>query len=213
MRALAKKIETNDRIVAEQVVQTGNPGDEVCRWAVQHEVDLIVMGTHGASGLREFFIGSNAYRVVKVSPCPVLTIPGNNRWLSFRKILFPVRVVPHALDKYEVVRPIIQKSGSSLVIAGIVKRQDAAGQAEMKILMATVQKQIEDDHIVCSNDVYQCDDVGRQVLDLSLLEKPDMIVITATLDASIRDFFVGPYTQKIVNHARFPVLSIRPENC
>jgi hypothetical protein len=34
--------------------------------------------------------------------------------------------------------------------------------------------------------------------------------VSATLDASLRDFFLGPYTQDIVNHARFPVLSIRP---
>jgi hypothetical protein len=49
------------------------------------------------------------------------------------------------------------------------------------------------------------------VLTISETEKPDLIVITATLDSSLKDFFLGPYTQDIVNHAHYPVLSIRPE--
>lgn len=49
------------------------------------------MGTHGASGFREFFIGTNAFAVVKHAPCPVLTVPPNRKWESFSNILFPVR--------------------------------------------------------------------------------------------------------------------------
>lgn len=84
---LAKKIRLDHDLVVNHIVQSGNPADEICRWALHKEIDLIVLGTHGASGLREFFLGSNAYRVVKNSSCPVMTIPGSNRWLDFKKIL------------------------------------------------------------------------------------------------------------------------------
>jgi nucleotide-binding universal stress UspA family protein len=211
LSAMARELRVEHDLVVNHIVQSGNPADEICRWAFHKEIDLIVMGTHGASGLREFFLGSNAYRVVKNSPCPVMTIPGSNQWLDFRKILFPVRMVPHALDKYDNVRPIIRKNGSSLLIAGIVKKNDPTGFVEMKALVDSVRGKIADDEVICGSEVHYCDQVARQVLEISAKEKPDLIVITATLDTSFRDFFLGPYTQDIVNHAQFPVLSIRPK--
>jgi nucleotide-binding universal stress UspA family protein len=192
-------------------VQSGNPADEICRWAHHKEIDLIVMGTHGVSGLREFFMGSNAYRVVKNSPCPVMTIPGENQWLEFKKILFPIRLVHNALEKYDIVRPIIRKNGSSLLIAGIVKSNNPAGLEEMKSILGSVKKKINEDDVICGTEVHYCENVARQVISISEVEKPDLIVITATLDTSLKDFFLGPYTQDIVNHAHYPVLSIRPE--
>ncbi len=208
---LAKKIRLDHDLVVNHIVQSGNPADEICRWALHKEIDLIVLGTHGASGLREFFLGSNAYRVVKNASCPVMTIPGSNRWFDFKKILFPIRMVSNALDKYDVVRPIIRKNGSSLQIAGIVKKNDSTGLIEMKALVDAVRNKIMEDDVNCDSEVHFCENVARQVLAIANDKKPDLIVITATLDSSIRDFFLGPYTQDIVNHAAFPVLSIRPE--
>jgi universal stress protein A len=44
----------------------------VCDYASEHAVDLIVISTHGHTGLRHFLIGSNAERIVQHAPCPVL---------------------------------------------------------------------------------------------------------------------------------------------
>lgn len=211
LNELTKKIRINHELVVKHVVRTGNPADEICRWALHKETDLILMGTHGASGLREFFIGSNAYRVVKNSPCPVMTIPGSKQWKDFKNILFPIRMVPHALDKYDVIRPIIRKNSSSLTISGMVKKGDPAGLMEMKALVDSIKSKISEDSVACESEVHFCTDVAKAVLDISDQQKPDLIVITATLDKSLRDFFIGPYTQDIVNHAKYPVLSIRPE--
>lgn len=211
LNELAKNIRIKHDIVVNHIVKTGNPADEICGWALHKNTDLIVMGTHGASGLRKFFLGSNAYRVVKNSPCPAMTIPGARRWNDFEKILFPIRMVPNALDKYDVVRPIIKKNGSKLRIAGMVKKNDPAGLIEMRTLVDSVKQKMEEDHVECQSEIQYCEDVARQVLEVSELEKPDLIVITATLDKSLKNFFMGPYTQDIVNHSRFPVLSIRPQ--
>jgi nucleotide-binding universal stress UspA family protein len=208
---LAKTLRKKHDLVVNHVVQTGNPADEICSWATHKEIDLIVMGTHGASGLKEFFLGSNAYSVVRNSSCPVMTIPGTNRWLDFRKILFPIRLIPHALDKYDVVRPIIRKNGSSLLIAGIVKKDDATGFIEMKTMVDNARAEIAGDDVICSSEVHYCEDVSQEVLEIANKEKPDLVVITANLGESLRDFFLGNYAQGIVNHAHFPVLSIRPE--
>ena len=64
-----------DKVPAQSVVLAGNPSDEIIRAAEEHGVDLIVIATHGLTGWRRFVFGSVAERVVRLSSCPVLTIP------------------------------------------------------------------------------------------------------------------------------------------
>jgi len=61
-------------------VRIGRPFLEIIGYAREHSIDLIVVGTHGRTGLRHVLLGSVAERVVRKSPCPVLTIrqPGRD---------------------------------------------------------------------------------------------------------------------------------------
>ena len=58
----------------EHAVVSGSPFLEIIQYAKENEIDLIVMGTHGHSGLKHLLIGSVAENVVRKSPCPVLTV-------------------------------------------------------------------------------------------------------------------------------------------
>lgn len=52
----------------------GPPADTIVRIAEERQVDLIVMGTHGRTGLQHMLLGSVAEKVVRTAPCPVLTV-------------------------------------------------------------------------------------------------------------------------------------------
>jgi nucleotide-binding universal stress UspA family protein len=56
------------------VLKEGEPFVEIIQIAKKNSADLIVMGTHGRSGLDHILFGSTAEKVVRKSPCPVLTI-------------------------------------------------------------------------------------------------------------------------------------------
>lgn len=58
---------------------TGAPVAEILRYARQNAIDMIVMGTHGHTGLEHVLIGSVAERVVRGAPCPVLTVRAVNK--------------------------------------------------------------------------------------------------------------------------------------
>ena len=55
-------------------VVVGTPFMEIVRYSQDHQMDLIVMGTHGRTGLRHVLLGSVAERVLRKSACPVLTV-------------------------------------------------------------------------------------------------------------------------------------------
>lgn len=57
-------------------IRDGTPYAEIINYADEESVDLIVMGTHGRSGLEHVLLGSVATHVVRESPCPVMTVPG-----------------------------------------------------------------------------------------------------------------------------------------
>jgi len=52
----------------------GHPSRDIATWAKKHGSDLIVMATHGLTGMQHLFIGSVAERTVQLAPCPVVTI-------------------------------------------------------------------------------------------------------------------------------------------
>jgi nucleotide-binding universal stress UspA family protein len=58
----------------ESKVVVGVPFPDICRTAEQEKVDLIIMGSHGRTGLAHVLIGSVAERVVRHAPCPVLVV-------------------------------------------------------------------------------------------------------------------------------------------
>lgn len=74
--ALDRLIQENqlDRFPVHKEVREGTPFYEIIQYAKQQEMDLIVMGTHGHSGLAHVLLGSVAEKVVRKAPCPVLTI-------------------------------------------------------------------------------------------------------------------------------------------
>ena len=75
---------TTDVLEVETIVVKGVPFNEIINAATEISVDLIVIGTHGRTGLSHIMLGSVAERVVRKAPCPVLTvrmpphIPGTN---------------------------------------------------------------------------------------------------------------------------------------
>ena len=63
-----------DAVPWRAVVGSGTPHEQIIRLADEHDAGIIVMATHGSGPLEHVFIGSTTERVVRQSPCPVLTV-------------------------------------------------------------------------------------------------------------------------------------------
>ena len=77
LRRVAGRLTDDDRYAlhATAVLETSdNPADAIVQYARARGIDLIVMGTHGRSAVAQILVGSVAERVVRMAPCPVLTV-------------------------------------------------------------------------------------------------------------------------------------------
>jgi nucleotide-binding universal stress UspA family protein len=94
LRAQLKGIDAHDpRVVIERKLVEGDPATEILRVAREAACDLIVLGTHGHTGLVRLLMGSVAEEVVRKAQCPVLTV----------KMPFPVEEVPVPAPPEEAV--------------------------------------------------------------------------------------------------------------
>lgn len=76
MQPLADVTAGAGRDVSISVVgRSGEPAEEIIRYAAAHSIDLIVMGTHGRTGFSRVLLGSVVERVLRDAPCPVLVVP------------------------------------------------------------------------------------------------------------------------------------------
>ena len=74
--ALAQRVAATEArsVRARAIIRTGAPHDEIVAAVQAESPDMLVIGTHGRSGLDRLLLGSVAERVVRMAPCPVLTV-------------------------------------------------------------------------------------------------------------------------------------------
>jgi nucleotide-binding universal stress UspA family protein len=207
---LTKEVQKESGIRVKGKILEGNPSDIICRLAYEENISLIVTGTHGTSGSREFYIGSEAIRVVKKANCPVLTIPGNWQKTDFEKILFPVRIISGALNKYYYSRPIIEKNNSRLFLLGLSEQKYPGDIKEIAILMDKIKIQLHNDKVVFQSAICQSKDFPDETIKISKEYEIDLIVLTTNFDSDFKPYSIGPYAQQVLNQSKLPVLSIKP---
>ena len=94
LRALAEKILPRD-LEATLEVRIGRPAEEIIAAATESKSELIVMSTHGRSGLDRLLIGSVADRVARLAPCPVLLMRGGNATSGVKRSAQTVLRIKH----------------------------------------------------------------------------------------------------------------------
>jgi nucleotide-binding universal stress UspA family protein len=72
LKKLANELESN--LYVETIIKTGKPFVEINETAKEKDIDLIIIATHGHTGVEHLLFGSTAEKVVRKAPCPVLTL-------------------------------------------------------------------------------------------------------------------------------------------
>ena len=209
--ALASKVQKDNNIQTEVILLEGNVSNAIVKTAWINSADLIVMGTHGASGYRDTFIGSNTYSVVKHAACSVLTVPPNRKWQTFSRALIPIRPSKTALSPYPFVRKLMQAGGRTEVLNIATNRLDNQQKILDKIINET-KKKFEEDKISTALFETEGKNPAQELLQASETLKSDLLVLTPSVDAVNKQLYVGPHAQKILHCARIPLLHIKLMN-
>jgi len=182
---------------------------EIAQQAKSINADLIIAGTHGVSGFEEFWIGSNAYRIVTNAPCPLITLRHDFKIGDIHKIVIPIDSSQETRQKIPVASQIAQLFTSevhvlslySTTLKSVQKRVDNYAQhiadyfEERKIRYVAVKKESEN--------------ITRTTIDYAESVGAELIAIMTEQETTTANIFLGPYAQQMVNHSPVPVLSMR----
>lgn len=209
LHKMVEGIKETEGIKAAPHLEFGNAADLIRDKAIMLECELIIMGSHGSSGFRELFIGNTVYAVIKNSTIPVLSIPGKNKITHFKKILFPVRAAKGIMDKYDFIETIIEKNDATLIVLGLSLKSEIFSLSDREKEMVELGHSLGMKETSFKSIFQVCTNYAKKVLEIAKKEKVSLVVINATLDYKWNEFFIGPYAQQVINHAKVPVLSIR----
>lgn len=211
IQMLAQVTAQEQQISCSGSCRAGLVPEELINTARSLNAELIVMGTHTGSDFRAFRTNDEAYQVIKIALCPVLTVPDNHNLTTFTRILFPVRPIPDAVDKYDFARKIIRSNDAELTILALVIPDEVVSMAQLQDELSKLGEKLAEDGVRSQTLYCPTDSMAESVLEKAGELHSNLLIITARLATTSDNFFIGPFTQQIIHNARIPVLAIRPK--
>ena len=208
LQAYAEELPDHElNIVTETVV--GFPWEQIIAYASDKNIELIVMGTHGTSGLNEFLIGSNAEKVVRFAECPVLTVRDKINYPTIKNMVFASTFYGETERAFPRIKNIADRFGAHLYLLKVITPNAFETTRYTKKLMTDFAhaQQLTNYSIHCYNE----SSVEKGVLNFAEDEKVDLISIETHGRKGLSRLFVGSIAEDITNHAQRPVLTVKIE--
>ena len=199
-----KDIKLNYKIVL------GNPFKELAAEIETQGVKLVVMGTSGASGAEEFFVGSNAERMVRYSKAPVITVDHEATLEAVNDIVFASNFHEVSESFISHVKGLQSLFGAKLRLVKIntpasftTTRQDKKPMEEF-----IAKHKLEN----CTYETYNHSNEEDGVLAYAEDVAADLIAIGTKQRRGLGHFLAGSIAEDVVNHAKVPVWTYGLEN-
>ena len=189
------------------------------RGKIYHELDglartvgamMIITGAHGISGFEEFWIGSNAFKIVTYSTAPVITVRHDFPvGKDIKRILVPIDSSPETLQKLPFIKKLTEVFGSEVHIVATHYSQLKSIQRIAENLADQAAKYLEKFNVKIVRDKIIANDISRNTIDYALNMGADLITIM-TEQETPANILLGPHAQQMINQSPVPILSIHP---
>jgi nucleotide-binding universal stress UspA family protein len=169
-------------------------------------VDLVVMGSHGARGIRSI-VGSNTQKVVRIAPMPVLVIKHNIEDFQVNDVVFASNFSEVDIEKFEAFRPVIDLFDPRVHLLKVnTPKTFERSEDTNKAIDAFLQKhELKKFTATIYNDL----SIEEGILNFARGIDADMIAMATHGRTGFFHVVNGSLTEDIVNHTTFPVLSVK----
>ena len=209
-------------------IRYGDPAEEIIRAVEEHDADLVVLGSHGTSGVKRFLLGSVSDRVLMYAPCSVLIVKQpaeepvsgtDDRWrillaydnseASDKALSLCASLPLNDRAEVQVVRVMpmvtayrqdIRQQLNTIWQQKKLAAREALDQAVQALRWST-------SHV--SAELREAADVSEELLDIADSTGADLIMVGCKGRSAIQRFLVGSKTNRIARHAHCSVWAVR----
>lgn len=197
----------------------------VLSYADEHDIDVIVMGTHGRSGVDRWLIGSVSEEVVRLSTCPVLTVHGKGGGSSavgVERVVVPVDFSEHSRLNITYARELAAAYGARIDLVHVVEDYALAPVYGVEPLALNTPEVLDrvraglesmaaeapgadvpvQVHVLTGNPV-------NEIIEFASRTGAGLIVIATHGLTGIKRFLMGSVTERVVRSAECPVFTVK----
>jgi nucleotide-binding universal stress UspA family protein len=210
LEELARSIHLKSGVTLNIRSEVGRIYKTICQVAKEVDCDIIVMGTHGASGYQKFSVGTNTSRVVQEAPCPVISVQTHAKNLGFKRIVVPIDESHESRQKVPFAIELARKYGSHIHIVGLINFNDEDLRRKFKIKVEQVEEWVVQHDLKYDTRYIEGSDLANMTMKAAEEADADLLVIMTEQEPSLTGFLLGTYATKVVNNSKVPVLSVHP---
>ncbi|WP_224448390.1 universal stress protein [Haloprofundus salilacus] len=211
----------------ETALRTGVPHEAILSYADEQRVDLVVMGTHGRSGLRRYLLGSVAERVVRLADCPVMTVhEDDDAPSSYQRVLVPTDgsdcaeaaaehavAVARAFDAEIHALSVVNlaEEGGLFSAGGIdsafVERLDESARADADAVVERAREaSVRGESTVVHGVPHE------EIGEYATANDVDLVVMGTHGRSGFRRYLLGSVTERVLRTGSTPVLAVRQQS-
>lgn len=216
-RELHCKYSTEEGRDYDLLITEGEPAEAVLECARERKADMIVIGTHGRSGLTKMLLGSVAERIFRHSDIPVLTIgPYAHHTVRFapNRIFAPVDFTPASRASASYACQLAREHNAEVLLLHVIEHPDSESLADVECLKRGVEQSLAElvHGEIEPSRVKVMAQIGRVVpcvLNAASDYKADLMVLGVHTYPGLVNRFRWQLAYDLVRQAACPVLSVR----
>ena len=199
----------------EEIVLYGPPTEAMMDVVESKRVDLVVVGSHGRSGLGKLVLGSNAESVIRHLHCPILVVGPHcgRRYGPLKSIVFATDLPVGSLRAAQYAMSIAQAAGSMIILVHVLPKQATKEECPLE-----VESVIEQLHYLVPNGSEKKNvrfeiavgDRAKQIVEIANHCKAGLIVMGVREHGVLADHAPWATLSEVIRSAHCPVLAVRP---
>lgn len=185
------------------LVECGPTTTTINRIAEETKADLIVMGTHGATGFKEFLVGSNTEKIVRLSSIPVLAVRKSLELTHIKNIVFPTTLDPDQHKLLAHIKELQTFFSAKLHLLLVNTPHNLKRIIGEKDMMEAYAKDFDLENYTLNtrDDFYESD----AIMNFTMGIKADMIAMGTHSRKGLAHLFSGSVAEDVVNHIDCPI--------
>ena len=173
----------------------------------EKDIDLIVMGSHGTSGFKEMFIGSNAEKVVRTSNIPVLVIKNHHDVFDVKDFVFATDFSEECRKPFNDAQKFANDVGAKIHLLFVNTPGDFKTSEDADAMMKEFLQGMGAENYTLN--IYNDTSVEKGILGFAKKIEAQLIGMSTHGRKGIAHFFNGSVSEDLVNHANMPVITFK----
>ncbi len=205
----------NSGLEIDYKVLFGNLIDSILKEAEDIEARKIIIGTTGSNDIRKKIIGSNALRIIREAPCPVISIKSKESFTQINKILLPLDTSKVTKQKVNTAVQFAKYFNARIDLVSVETGNNFIESDTAIQQLEEVSERITGQEVNCSIKLLRSSHSPSKMSD-AILEyakelESDIIMIMTQQESNVNQYYVGSVAKEIIHHANVPVYSVRPK--